>query len=275
MHNTNKLFGFTFLVSLLAGLWCFPLWGDVPNQKQVRPEKFHKPAIIEFKGEINWQLSKYFRSRLQQAKTAGVDLLVIQIDSPGGLKSESLDIAEQLRDVDWAYTVAFVPRQAISGGALITLGCDELIAGPNARLGDIGVIEFDPELFAFRFAPAKIQSVLVRQARDLATSKGRSPELAESMIDKDVMTFYRETPEGILYKNARVDAAELPVDPWFLVDESGPERFLTISGQRAKALGLAAGLASSRPELAAAFELRPTDFHIYRRTFTDRVVYFF
>ena len=274
MHTPIKLFGFPLLLCVLASGWCGPLAGEVPNQKQVRPEQFRNPAIIEFKGEINWQLSKYFRSRLQQAKAAGVDLLVIQIDSPGGLKNESLDIAEQLRDIDWAYTVAFVPRQAISGGALITLGCDELMVGANARIGDIGVIEFDPELFAFRFAPAKIQSVLVRQARDLASSKGRSPELAESMIDKDVMTFRQETPEGVVFKNARIDAAELPTDPWALVEESGPERFLTISGQRAKTLGLAAGLASNRKELAAAFDLQTADFRIYRRTITDRVVYF-
>ena len=272
--RSPKLIVFEFLMLLLAG--CFPWVGscDVPSQKEPRPREFHNPVIIEFKGEINWQLSKYFRSRLLQAKKAGADLLVIEIDSPGGLKNESLDIAEQLRDVDWAYTVAFVPRQAISGGALITLGCDELIVGPNARIGDIGVIEFDPELFAFRLVPAKIQSVLVRQARDLARSKGRSAELAESMIDKDVMTYWRETPAGVDYKNVRVDAVEMPGDPWVLVEESGPERFLTLSGQRAVELGWAAGLATDRTQLAAALGLQPGDFHIYKYTITDSIVYY-
>ena len=273
MTRTNRKIGWTSLALILASFCVLSVNAEVPSQKQVRPQAFRHPVIIEFKGNIDWQLSKYFRSRLQRARNAGADLLVIEIDSPGGLKNESLDIAEALRDVDWAYTVAFVPREAISGAALITLGCDELIVSPTARIGDIGVIEFDPQLFAFRFAPAKIQSVLVRQARDLASSKERSPALAESMIDKDVMTYRRVTPQGVEYRNVRVDAADKPGDPWVLVPESGPERFLTVSGQRAVELGLASGFAGNRTELAADFGLQPTDFHVYRQTVTDRVVY--
>ncbi len=210
---------------------------SIPMMKQARPEKATHPAIIEFHGPIDWQLAKYFMSRLKRAEAAGVDLLIIEIDSPGGLKSESLEIAEKLRDIDWAYTVAFVPREAISGGALITLGCDELIVDQKTRLGDIGVIEYDPQLFAFRFAPAKIHSVLARQARDLATAKGRPPELAEAMIDKDVQVYTRPKQGGLEYMTTRVGQAAPPA-PWELVKESGAERFLTLNGARAKSLVL-------------------------------------
>jgi hypothetical protein len=79
---------------------------------------------------------------------------------------------------------------------LIALGTDAIITGANARLGDIGVIGFDPQLFAFRLAPSKVYSVLVRQARDIAESKGRPPELAEAMIDKDVLVYRRVDAQG-------------------------------------------------------------------------------
>ena len=67
---------------------------------------------------------------------------------------------------------------------------------PLPRLGDVGAIALDPGLFAFRYVPAKAQSVLVRQARDLATSKGHPPDVAEAMIDKNVVLFRKKGNGG-------------------------------------------------------------------------------
>ena len=72
------------------------------NQKQKRPSKVIKPVVIRFEGEIDYQLHKYFVSRLHQLKSSGTNLLIIDIDSPGGLKDESLDMADRLRKIDWA-----------------------------------------------------------------------------------------------------------------------------------------------------------------------------
>lgn len=249
-------------------------FGQVENTRKVPPDSFRHPAIIEFKGDIDWKLSKYFRTRLERARRSGVDLLILEIDSPGGLKTESLDIAETLRDVDWAYTVAWVPRQALSGAALVSLGCDEILVGPNARIGDIGVIQFDPELFAFRFAPAKVQSVLIRQARDLAESKGRPPEIAEAMINKDMLVFRRARPGGFEYKAVHVDSDDIPGPPWELIEESGHEKFLTVNGPRAVELGLADAIVADRAELAQRFGVDPSDFAVYRYTTTDALVYY-
>ena len=47
-------------------------------------------------------------------------------------------IAERLKDLGWARTVAFVPREALSGAALFALACDEIVLAPDARFGDAG-----------------------------------------------------------------------------------------------------------------------------------------
>ena len=247
---------------------------EIPLIKKHRPGKISNPAMIELKGEINFKTSQYINSRVSAAKAAGTDFLVLYIDSPGGLKSESLNIAEKFRDIDWAYTVAFVPREAISGGALITLGFDELVVSKKARLGDIGIIAFDAEEFAFRFAPAKIQSVLVRQARDLAASKGRPPELAEAMIDKDVLVYSKPKLGGFEFKTARVDADEKPKPPWELIEESGKERFLTVNGSRAQSLGIAQTLAEDTTAFNKEFNIEQSKIKMYQRTATDDIVYY-
>ncbi len=268
----SRMSCFVFLLLGITNIQPPQSQDQVPNLKNQRPANPVRPFLIEFKGEIDWQLSKYFRSRMEQAKSAGADLIVVEIDSPGGLKSESLSLAEMLRDVDWAYTVAFVPREALSGAALMAFGCDELVIGELARFGDIGIIQYDPQLFAFRFAPEKIQSVLVRQARDLAASKGRSPDLAEAMIDKDFRVYQRDKNGSIEFMGLAADE-ESPRENWQLVPET-KKGFLTLNGVRAKELKLATGFVTDRESVAKRFGFDLSTTRVLRPTATDTIVYY-
>lgn len=252
--------------------------GSVPDATRPRPTKFLRPAVIEFEGEIHGKLKIYFDNRFEAAKKAGIDLLIIEIDSPGGYKQLSLEMARRLRDCDWAYTVALISNEAISGGALVSLGCDEIFIDPNAKFGDIGEIAFDHEQQVFRMIEPKIESYLSRDARDLAESKGRSPDLAEALVDKDVLVYVRRDPNvengPLQFTTARTDAIMKPDAPWQLVPESGPERFLTLSGQRAVELGIGQGSQSSREAVALELGFDMANLKVYRPTTTDSVVYF-
>ncbi|MDA8562903.1 peptidase [Mariniblastus sp.] len=250
--------------------------GSVPDATRDRPAKINRPVVIEMYGEIDGKLTTYFKSRFEQAKSANADLLIIDIDSPGGLKIESLEMARMLRDCDWAYTVAVVTDEAISGAALISIGCDEIYIDPNAKFGDIGEIQFDMEEFAFRLIEPKIESYLSRDARDLAESKGRPADLAEAMVDKEVLVYRRpkEGAEGEFeFTSARTDEEIKPDEPWELIPETGPERFLTVSGQRAKELEIAQGFASSVDELADDFQYDASKLRRYHFTATDTFVH--
>ena len=284
----------TLLAPLLLGMFVFglalPCLGqeaDVPTKLQERDEEFKRPVVIVFEGPIDYQNTSYFKNRLSRAKRYGADLVVVEIDSPGGLAFQSLEMAELLRDVDWAYTVAFIPREAISGAALMSLGCDEIILGSQARFGDAGPIEFDPSLAAFRYVPAKAKSVLVRQARDLASAKERSKELAEALIDKNAAVFYRKKPGAAggdiefqtVYLSDDVpdpmDAAKkakIDLNSWSLIEETGKERFFTVNGPRAVALDFADEIADDRAALAEELVVSGK-IKEYRFKFSDSVVY--
>ena len=202
--------------------------------------------------------------------------MIIDVDSPGGLKTESLDIAALIRDCDWAYTVVFVENEAISGGALISLGCDELHISPNAQFGDIGEIAFDAEQWAFRLIEPKVESFLSSEARALAQSKGRSPELAESMVDKDVLVYTRksEATGEAEFTTVRSDAKILPDAPWEAVPEAGAERFLTLNGARTKQLGIAQHFATTRQEVIDSFPGgAQSKVRVYSHKVSDSVAY--
>ena len=250
----------------------------VPDLTRPRPKTFKRPALIKFSGEIDEKLTAYFRNRFAAAKKAGVDLLIIEIDSPGGLRTQSLEMATALRDCKWAYTVATISREAISGGALVSIGCDEIHIAPIAMFGDVGEIGFDPELWAWRLIEAKMESFLDLQARAIAESKGRPRDLAVAMVDKDHVVYVRPNPDNPngkqLFKAVRAGDLDKPAAPWVLVDETREDRFLAVTGQRAVELEIAQGNFSARADLAKEFNFELQHLQVYQPTMTDTVIYY-
>lgn len=231
--------------------------------------RYRKVAVIEFHGPITHRLETYFQSRLARAKAAGADLVILDIDSPGGLLEQSLLMANSLSQLEWADTVAWVSREAISGAALVALGCDQILIREDGLFGDIGAIHL--ENGAFQYIPAKLNSYLVQEAAKLARAKGRPPELVEAMIDKDVLV-YRNPTDG-QFRTVRVSSQDRPPAPWELITESGEERFLTVSGTRAKELGVANGIVTDPIALAERVGYDPQSVTEYEYRTADTIVY--
>lgn len=249
-------------------------------------EKFTKPVLIEFEDQIDPATYQYFLRKMAQAEAEKADLIVIEINSPGGTLDESLMIAEHLRDLEWAKTIALIPEKALSGAALAALGCDEILISPLGRIGDAGIIMMD-QTFAFHYAPEKMITDLVRRARDIAEFKGRPPALAEAMIDMDTLVFQNnDNPQVFETRRAKnsgyphrqdgqaddPNIKPLDLDKWTLVEESQEGRFLEVNGNRAVELGLADATVKDRAALKERLNL-DTDFTVYRKTATDVAIF--
>jgi len=206
----------------------------------------------------------------------GADLVIVEIDSPGGFVDQSVDIAWRLRDTAWAHTVTYVPEQALSGAAIVALGCDEILMDPDAVLGDCGPIFLDED-FMFRHAPEKIRTDLVRKLRDLALCHGRPPALAEAMADMNLVVFKvknRQTGKVTTMSDQEIEADDRPADWEKLgpVLESREGHFLEVNGEQAVELGLADGNVSSRGALEKRFQLREP-LAVFEPTGVDTAVY--
>jgi membrane-bound serine protease (ClpP class) len=267
---------FRSFVSLMAvATFLFLLSGNVataanPLEKNTKPAEFSRPFLIEFQGPITETLSKYIHRKVKQARAANADLILLEIDSPGGLKSESLAIAKTLSEIDWAYTVAFIPNKAISGGALVSLGCDEIVIGEKARFGDIGEIYWDPESFMFREVMAKMNSDLIPQARMLAKEKGRPPEFAEAMIDQNMQIFRRPHAGDWEYKNVHINQ-KAPGDDWEMIPESREGMYLTLEGPRMLELGFANASSNDRNEVSQLYGVEAAEVRVLRYTNSDYI----
>ena len=128
-----------FFTSLAMGLFLL----GVAESSAKEPTAYGRGVLIRFEGEIGPGLQAYLYRKLDVAKEQGADLVIVEIDSPGGLLKESLEIARHLQALDWAHTVAYVPQRAVSGAAIVSLGCDEILMARSAEIGDAGAIFMD------------------------------------------------------------------------------------------------------------------------------------
>lgn len=236
--------------------------------------------VIQIRDMIEPVLGDFVIRETQKAVTEGVNLLIYEIDSPGGFLQTSEELALAISELDpkKVTTVAWIRKEAISGAAVTALACDQIIMHPEARIGDAGVIQETSEGGAFERAEEKIVSPFLLFMGDLAKRKNRPPALLQAMIDKDLEVFEvtnRKTGKVTWMSQFEIDESG---DEWVrgpLVPESRVGILLTLNGVRAHELGLAEapcrdfGELRVRLGIAEQMDLAPRE-----RTWVDTLVFF-
>ena len=95
------------------------------------------PVYVKLEGPIDRRRVDWVLGALDKRIASGTDLVVLEIDSSGGSFRDAARLAQRLLDLDplEVRTVAYVPREARGGGALIALTCDQIMLGPEAVIG--------------------------------------------------------------------------------------------------------------------------------------------
>jgi membrane-bound serine protease (ClpP class) len=248
-------------LNLVAGLSlvllsCPSTWGQEPA-----PVKSAEPAaIISLTGEIDDYSSNDLMRRFDRAREMGAKVVIIDIDSPGGLVTSSLEISRHLKRASDIHTIAFVRDKAYSGAAMVAMACNEIWMAPASALGDCAPIIFNPagQLESLPAAErAKQESPIVKDFEDSAQRNGYSPVLAAAMVQVERSVYFIQNDAG---EKKIVDDAEYqtliatgkwkPV-PGFDNPIDGPKSLLTVYTDEAIALGLAKGKVGSASELVS------------------------
>ena len=97
-------------------------------------------AVIEFKGGLMYrnQFDSLVR-RTDRAINDGADLIVYELDTPGGRLDLAVELSKYIRTLP-VPTVAWVNDQALSAGILIASACDEIVMAKHSMTGDCGPI---------------------------------------------------------------------------------------------------------------------------------------
>lgn len=198
--------------------------------------------LIKVEGTVSAFMQEYVEREIRRAVAADANLIIFEINSPGGELFASKAIADAIASLDQKKhrTIAYVPQMAISGGAMIAFGCDEIYLAPGANFGDIIPLSMKEGGWA-EHAPEKILSMLREMLNELAEKKGRPPALLEAMADKDLVV-YQVThiqTQAKSYMSEQEFEAEAGIwEKGPVVPETRKGVALTINGSRAYELGL-------------------------------------
>lgn len=197
---------FLLLITLLMSRFVQAQASDITDQPHV--------LVMNIRSEIDPRMSRYVMLALERAKEPDIDYLLINMDTYGGALNDADDIRTRLLEYEKPVYV-FINKDAASAGALISIACDSIYMAPGGSIGAATVVNGGTG----EAAPDKYQSYMRSIMRSTAEATGRSPRIAEAMVDENlevdsvstagtVVTF--STSEAIKYGfcEARVSSLE-------------------------------------------------------------------
>lgn len=137
--------------------------------------------VVRIVGTIDAASAPYLARVLHEAEAQGARAVILEINTPGG----RLDAALQMRQALLASpvrTIAFVNREAFSGGALIAIAADEIYLADGAVIGAATPVTGDGET-----ASPKVLSAVRATFKATAEARGRDGAVAEAMVDPAVV----------------------------------------------------------------------------------------
>lgn len=137
--------------------------------------------LVEVTGIIDPPAADYLRARLAGAEADGVEAVVIQLDTPGGLDVSMRDIIRDMLESDVPVVVWVAPRgaRAASAGTFIAYAADLAYMAEATEIGAASPINLgEPESTLDR----KVANDAAAFIRSLAEANDRNAEWAEEAV---------------------------------------------------------------------------------------------
>jgi len=143
------------------------------------PAKKVTVIVIPVRDQISDPVHYILRRGLKE----GVDVVVLDMNTPGGSAGTALEIMEALSKFS-GKTITYVNAEAMSAGAFIAAATEEIWFAPNGVIGAAAAVTSEgqdiPETMRL-----KLNSFLRAKIRAISEGKGYRGEVVSAMIDKD------------------------------------------------------------------------------------------
>ena len=125
-----------------------------------------RAGLIHLKGTIGPATAGYVDRAIRRASSGGLDVLVIELDTPGGLLESTKDIVQSLyaSSVPTVVYVAPTGATATSAGCFITLAADVAAMAPHTSIGAAHPV------VGSGGGPAEVDETMKKKLENFATS---------------------------------------------------------------------------------------------------------
>ncbi len=157
---------------------------------------------IEIDGVINPVAAKFIEESIRAASDNGSELLLIELDTPGGLMKSTHVIVKEILASEVPVVVYVSPSggRAGSAGVFITLAAHIAAMAPGTRIGaahpvSLGMTGAQEDTTGKSVMDEKVLNDAVAFIRSIAESRGRNADWAESAVTESESITEREALE--------------------------------------------------------------------------------
>ncbi len=176
MDKLKILFGIV-LVVLIFGIVNVPL--------SLAQAEMPLAMVLTADGAVTPTMTEYLRRGIRLAEQRGAELIIFQLNTPGGGVDVMGDIVEIIRASEIPVVVYVAPRGAVAGsaGTVITLAGHVAAMAPETAIGAASPVGAQGEDIG-ETMEAKVKEILKAQVRSLAEGRGiDAVALAEATIE--------------------------------------------------------------------------------------------
>lgn len=138
---------------------------------------------LEFQ-EINRWYDAYIKKAIKKAADEGASLIILELDTPGGLLSSALSIKNSIIESD-VPVVAYINKNALSAGALISLSCEAIYMSDGSIIGAATPVYMKGD--EIEKAGEKEISAMRAAMRSSAERNKKNVRVAEAMVDETIV----------------------------------------------------------------------------------------
>jgi membrane-bound serine protease (ClpP class) len=262
----------------------------VPLGRNPLPEH-PKAAVIEMSGDLGVGTIEMAQDKIRRAIREEVNAIIFHlINTSGGPETVAAatamanDLIEKTRGERRIKTIAFIPENCTGTGNFIALACDEIIMGPDARIGDMSNLVFQAanQPFENNLINERLNSLL-----GITAKSGVPDVMVKGMLQRDTeIVQVQEIPDpkkldqnmGVQLKDKndlRPGWTELGV-----VKKKG--QLLVLTSKQAVDLGLARTTLQAKDmeglqainRVYALYGISPGDVIVMRASWLDNLVLF-
>ncbi|MEE8176537.1 MAG: ATP-dependent Clp protease proteolytic subunit, partial [Acidobacteriota bacterium] len=172
IHRWLSLF---FVLMIIAGLL-----GPALVRAQSR-----QVLVLDVDGVINSVKERFISRAIDRAEEDGATLIIIQLDTPGGLLSSTREIVQELLESPVPIAVFVSPRGARAGsaGTFITAAGHFAVMAPGSNIGAATPISGSGEDLPDTLA-SKVENDAAALIRSIADERGRNADRLEETVRK-------------------------------------------------------------------------------------------
>ena len=142
-------------------------------------KSYEKVVWVPVEHQIEQGLEKFLERAFSEAETAGADLVILDINTPGG-EIGAADAIGQLIRQSPIHVVAYIDNQAFSAGTYIALNANEIVMTPGSSIGAAAPIDL-----AGNAADVKTISGWSEKMAQAAALNNRNTDIARAMVEID------------------------------------------------------------------------------------------